>query len=52
MRSYEDLRAELAADAAAEDEAARAAWTAAHGPLDHQDAVYGCHGSHGSRSTR
>ncbi|MDX3591862.1 hypothetical protein PV749_12085 [Streptomyces sp. ID03-2B] len=49
MSSYEDLRAELAAEAAAEDEAARAAVEAAHGPMNHQDAAYGVHGSHGAR---
>lgn len=52
MQRYEDLRDELAAEAAAEDRAARAAWEAAHGPMDRQDAAYGCHGSYGSRSTR
>ncbi|MGW1848604.1 hypothetical protein [Streptomyces sp. NPDC001966] len=52
MKSYEDLRDELAAEAAAEERAAQAAWEAAHGPTNHQDAVYGRHGSYGSRSTR
>ncbi|WEH40590.1 hypothetical protein [Streptomyces sp. AM 2-1-1] len=52
MQSNEDLRAQLAAEAAAEDDAAQAAWKAANGPTDYQDATYGCHGSHGSRSTR
>ncbi|MFJ3088940.1 hypothetical protein [Streptomyces sp. NPDC086838] len=40
--------AELAAEAAQRDDAARAA----HGPTDHQAATYGCHGSHGSKSVR
>lgn len=33
--------AELAAEAAQRDDAEHAA----HGPIDHQDAIYGCHGS-------
>ncbi|MEE1779446.1 hypothetical protein ACIG8S_23595 [[Kitasatospora] papulosa] len=44
--------AELAAEAAQRDAAARAEYLAAHGPTDHQEAFYGCHGSHGSRSVR
>ncbi|MFF9687288.1 hypothetical protein [Streptomyces sp. NPDC014623] len=44
--------AELAAEAAQWDAAARAEYLAAHGPIDHQEAIYGCHGSHGSRSVR
>ncbi|MEU4110415.1 hypothetical protein [Streptomyces sp. NPDC027717] len=52
MQSYEEIRAQIAAEIAAEDEAARIAWEAAHGPMDRQEAVYGCHGSYGSRSTR
>ena len=43
---------ELAAEAAQRDDAARAEYVAAHGPIDHQEAIYGCHGSHGSRSVR
>ncbi|MER5678670.1 hypothetical protein AB0I87_18660 [Streptomyces sp. NPDC049952] len=43
---------ELAAEAAQRDAAARAEYVAAHGPIDHQEAIYGCHGSHGSRSVR
>ncbi|WP_406284977.1 hypothetical protein [Streptomyces sp. NBC_00209] len=52
MQSNEDLRAQLAAEAAAEDKAAQAAWKAAHGPTDPQGLVYGAHGSHGSPSVR
>ncbi|WP_157875490.1 hypothetical protein [Streptomyces sp. CNQ431] len=52
MQSYEDLRDQLAAEAEAEAETARAAFEAAHGPMDRQNAVYGCHGSHGSPSVR
>ncbi|MGW3090099.1 hypothetical protein [Streptomyces sp. NPDC001108] len=49
MQSYENLRDEIAAERAAEERAAQAAWEAAHGPIDHQELVYGCHGSHGNR---
>ncbi|MFF8694980.1 hypothetical protein ACF08W_22550 [Streptomyces sp. NPDC015144] len=50
QKSYEDLRDEMAAERAAEERASQAAWEAAHGPIDYQDVVYGCHGSHGWRS--
>ncbi|MER7905397.1 hypothetical protein ABTX84_19205 [Streptomyces sp. NPDC095614] len=51
-QNHEFDLAELAAEAAQRDAAARAEYLAAHRPTDHQDATYGCHGSHGSRSVR